>query len=255
MGVSRAGLYYKPRQHIKDWQLKTVIEEVLHEKPSYGHKRLALHLKINKKRVLRVMKMFGIKPYRRRKKGNYKKTKDYSVIYPNLLLANVPRYPNHIWASDFTRISFKGKIIYLATIIDIFTRVIVGFSVSAGHGTYLVINALLSALGIHEPPEIIHSDQGSEYTSKIYTRLVEESDIKISMSRKAAPWENGYQESFYDKLKVDLGDPNRFDDLGELIAEIYMTIHTYNTTRIHTKLKMPPAQYAILKASLTKQSI
>lgn len=151
MGVSRAGLYYKPRQYIKDWHLKTTIEEVLHEKPSYGHKRLALHLKINKKRILRVMKLFGIKPYRRRKKGKYRKTKDLSGIYPNLLLNTLPQYPNHIWASDFTRISYKGKLIYLATILDIFTRVIVGFSVSAGHGTYLVINALLSAISIHGP--------------------------------------------------------------------------------------------------------
>jgi len=255
MGVSRSGLYYKSRQHIKDWRLKTSIEEVLHDKPSYGHKRLALHLKINKKRVLRVMRIFGIKPYRRRKKGNYRKSKDLPVIYPNLLLTNLPQYPNHIWASDFTRISYKGKLIYLATILDIFTRVIVGFNVSAGHGTYLVINALLSAISIHGPPAIIHSDQGSEYTSKIYTSLVQEINIRMSMSRKAAPWENGYQESFYDKLKIDLGDPNRFEDLGELIAEIYKTLHTYNTTRIHTKLKMPPVQYAILKASLTKRVI
>jgi len=253
-GVSRASLYYKPRQFSKDWRLKTIIEETLSQRSyhSYGHKRLAIHLDINKKRILRVMKLFGIKPYRRRKKGNYRKTKDLSEIYPNLLLINIPQYPNHIWASDFTRINYKGKLIYLATIIDIFTRVIAGFSVSTGHGVSLITNAFLSAIQIHGSPEIIHSDQGSEYTSKTYTSLVQEINIKISMSRKAAPWENGYQESFYDKLKVDLGDPNRFDDLGELIAEIYQTIHIYNHERIHTKLKMPPVQYAILKASLTK---
>lgn len=200
------------------------------------------------------MKLFGIKPYRRRRKGNYRKTKDYSAIYSNLLLTNIPQYPNHIWAGDFTRIGYKGKIIYLATIIDIFTRVIVGFSVSTSHNVYLVINAFLSAVQSHAPPEILHSDQGSEYKSSANIALVENAGTKVSMSRKAAPWENGYQESFYDKLKVDLGDPNRFDDLGELIAEIYQTIHLYNTQRIHTKLKMPPVQYAILKASLKKAS-
>jgi len=62
--------------------------------------------------------------------------------------------------------------------------------------------------------------------------------MSISMSRKSSPWENGYHESFYDKFKIDLGDPNRFDDLGELVYEIYQTIHIYNTTRIHTALKM-----------------
>jgi len=255
LGISRAILYYKPRQFIKDWDLKTKIEETLSKRPchSYGHKRLAIHLKVNKKRTLRVMKIFGIKPYRRRKKGNYKKTKDLSDKYPNLLMASMPQYPNHIWASDFTRISCGGRIIYLATVIDILTREVVGFSVSTGHGVSLVINAFLSALSIHGPPEMTHSDQGSEYTSKAYTSLVENLGAKISMSHKGCPWENGYQESFYDKLKIDLGDSDRFNDLGELVAEIYMTIHLYNTGRIHTKLKMSPRQYAILK-KLTNQS-
>ena len=256
LGISRAILYYKPRQFLKDWNLKIKIEETLSQRPyhSYGHKRLAIHLKVNKKRTLRVMKLFGIKPYRRRKKGNYRKNKDLSDIYPNLLLTNMPQYPNHIWASDFTRISIKGKIIYLATVIDILTREIVGFSVSTGHGVSLIINAFLSAISIHGPPEITHSDQGSEYKSKTYMSLVENLGTKISMSHKGCPWENGYQESFYDKLKIDLGNPNRFDDMGELIAEIYMTIYLYNTQRIHTKLKMPPREYAILK-KLTNQSL
>lgn len=248
LGIARSSLYYKHKQFKKDWKLKIKIEEILHTNPSYGHKRLAMHLKINKKRALRVMKLFGIKPYRRRGK-KYRKTKDYGLIYPNLLLTNIPSYPGHIWASDFTRLLFKGRIIYLATVLDIFTREVVGFSVSASHGIYLVINALLSALNFRSPPEIIHSDQGSEYKALAYASLTESLGIKISMSRKASPWENGYQESFYSQFKIDLGDPNRFDGLGELIAEIYQTIHAYNTRRIHTKLKMPPRQYAILQES------
>ncbi|OHB22789.1 MAG: hypothetical protein A3I22_02755, partial [Parcubacteria group bacterium RIFCSPLOWO2_02_FULL_40_12] len=251
LGISLASLYYRPKQFNKDWQLKIAIEEALHLRPSYGHKRLALHLKINKKRILRVMKLFGLKPYRRRSR-KYRKTTDYSMIYPNLLLTNIPSHPNQIWASDFTRLGFKGKTIYLATVIDVLTKEVAGFSVSTGHGVFLVINALLSALNQRLPPEIIHSDQGSEYKSKIYTGLVESLGIKVSMSRKASPWENGYQEAFYSQFKVDLGDPNRFNSLGELIAEIYQTIHIYNTQRIHTVLKMPPKQYAILK-TLTNQ--
>lgn len=252
LGVSLASLYYKSRQFDKDWQLKILIEEALHLHPSYGHKRLALHLRINKKRVLRVMKLFGLKPYRRRTR-KYRKTKDYSMIYPNLLLTTAPQYPNHIWASDFTPIPCKGKKLYLATVIDILTKEVAGFSVSTGHGVSLVINAFLSAIQQRPPPEISHSDQGSEYKSRICTSLVESFNTKVSMSRKASPWENGYQEAFYSQFKVDPGDPNRFDTMGELIAEIYQTIHIYNTQRIHTKLKMPPRDYAILK-SLTNQA-
>lgn len=204
--MSRSMLYYKHKQPDKDWWLKQQIEIVLRDKPSYGHKRLAMHLKINKKRVLRVMHLFGIKPYRRRGAKYKKVNKDYSTQYPNLLLAEFPRYPNHIWASDFTYIKFKKRTVYLATIIDLFTKEIVGFSVLLCHSNLLVMNALASAVSKHPAPEILHSDQGSEYTSKDYIALETNLGIKPSMSRKGCPWENGYQESFYSQFKVDLGD-------------------------------------------------
>lgn len=242
-GFSRSSLYYKKILPFRDWQLKIRIEEALHKEPSYGHKRLADHLGIGKAKVIRVMKIYGIKPYRRRRAKKWKRAGNPSIIYPNLLLKVFPSEMNQIWVSDFTRISYQGKIVYLATIMDIFNREIIGFSVMLSHGVSLVINVLLSALNQKPPPEILHSDQGSEYTSKGYIDLVELFSIKISMSRKASPWENGYQESFYNQFKVDLGDPNRFDSLGELIYAIYNQINHYNTQRIHTALKTSPRNY------------
>lgn len=250
LGIARSTLYYCHKQTVKDWQTKIKIEEALHDKPSYGHKRLARYLKINKKRVLRVMKIFKIKPYRRRGKKPFKKPGKASIIYPNLLLKILPSRVNQIWVSDFTYLKFKGKFVYLATVMDIFTREVIGFSISNRHGVPLVINALLSALNLRAPPEILHSDQGREYTSKTYTTLVSMFKIFISMSRRASPWENGYQESFYSQFKVDLGDPDRFDNLGELVAEIHDTIKIYNHDRIHTSLKMSPRQFAKLNATL-----
>lgn len=242
-GLSRASLYYQPKQPFRDWQLKTRVEEVLHECPSYGHKRLALHLGIGKSKILRVMKLFGIKPYRRRGKKLWKKAGKPSLIFPNLLPNYFPETPGLIWASDFTYLRFKNGFVYLATIMDLFSREIVGFSVSTSHGVPLIVNALFSALNQRPPPDILHSDQGSEYASTTYTALVSMFGIDISMSRKASPWENGYQESFYSHFKIDLGDSNRFDNLGELIYAIYMTIHVYNKDRIHTKLKTSPRNY------------
>ena len=245
LGISRSMLYYEPKQDKKDWETKIKIETALHDNSSYGHKRLADHLNLNKKRILRVMKKYGIKPYRRHGR-KYRKPKENGCVFPNLLLSTLPRYRNHIWASDFTHLSWKGKTIYLATILDIFTREIVGFSVMMNHGVYLVMNALLMAVMIHGRAEILHSDQGSEYTSGTYVDLAQALGIKLSMSRKASPWENGYQESFYNQCKVDLGDLNRFETLGEVTAAIYLHIHYYNTERIHTSLKMAPRQYAML---------
>ncbi|PIU09038.1 MAG: hypothetical protein COZ85_01715 [Candidatus Moranbacteria bacterium CG_4_8_14_3_um_filter_34_16] len=244
LGVSRSLLYYKHKQKDKDWKLKIEIEKVLRNNRSYGHKRIALKLKINKKRVLRVMKIYGIKPYRRRGKKWLKSKKNPLIAFTNLLLSKFPEKLNQIWVSDFTYLPFKGSWIYLATVMDLFNREIVGFSVLKNHSTQLTINALLSAVHKHPITDIIHSDQGSEYLSKDYINLTASLGIRLSMSQKGSPWENGYQESFYSQFKVDLGDTNRFDTLGKLVYEIYQTIWKYNNKRIHTALKMPPIQFA-----------
>lgn len=199
--MSRSMLYYHHKQPDKDWRLKQRIEIVLRDKPSYGHKMLGRHLGINKKRALRAMKIFRIKPFRRRGKKWKKLGKDYSKEYPNLLLTKFPRCPNHIWASDFTCIQFKKRTLYLATIIDLYSREIVGFSVLLCNSASLVINALLSVINKHSSPEILHSDQGSEYTSKDYIVLENNLGIRISMSQKGCPWENGYQETLYSQFK------------------------------------------------------
>lgn len=243
-GLSRGSLYYQPRKPQKDWLLKNQIEKVLHQHPSYGYRRIALELHLNKKRVRRVMRLFGIKPYRRRG-GKYRKIKDLCLAYPNLLQEIAfPIKARVAWVSDFTRIPFHGRIVYLATIMDVFDRTVVGWSMLTNHSVQLNLSALIDAVEKHGRPGILHSDQGSEYKSRVYTRFAESLGIKLSMSHKAAPWENGYQESFYSQFKVDLGDPNRYRTLGELAAAVYRQIHYYNHERIHTKLKMPPQAYA-----------
>lgn len=243
-GISRSSLYYRPKMPAKDWHLKNQIELALKEHPAYGHKRLAIHLRINKKRVLRVMKLFSIKPYRRRGK-RFRKTKNNGCIYPNLLqLVPFPAKPNLAWVSDFTELAFHGRIVYLATITDLFDRRVAGWSVLTSHAVQLPLNALIDAVEKDGRPKILHSDQGSEYKSKLYTGFAESLGIRLSMSKKGSPWENGYQESWYDKFKVDLGDPNRYKTLGELTVAIYQQIHYYNHRRIHGILKMPPVVFA-----------
>ncbi len=126
---------------------------------------------------------------------------------------------------------------------DIFDRRVVGWSVLTSHSVELTIKALIDAIEKQRLPHILHSDQGSEYKSKVYTKFASDLGIMQSMSKKASPWENGYQESFYSGFKTDFGDPNRHKTLGELTAVIYLQIHYYNTKRIHGKLKMSPQVY------------
>lgn len=235
-------LYYHHKQPDKDWILKQQIETVLREHPSYGHKRLALHLKINKKRVLRAMKLFGIKPYRHRgKKPSYTKVKR---AFPNLLITETPSYENRILATDFTEIIHNKTKLYVSTIIDLFTRKIVGANVAIRKGAPLSLQTLANALVRANPPVIFHSDNGKEYEAKSFIGALQNIGVQISRSKPGCPWENGYQESFYDKFKLDLGDPNRFKTLGELVWAIHRTVYDYNNTRIHSILKMPPAEFA-----------
>lgn len=238
IGFTRSHQYYHHRQPSKDWVTKQLIEVALRDHPSYGHKRLAIHLKLNKKRILRVMKLFGIKPYRRTTPKLYTKPKD--SVFPNYLIMETPLGPGDIYASDFTYLKYHGRWVYVATVLDVFTREVVGASVLTTHHTQLVLNALASAVLHCPPPRIIHSDQGSEYTSTDYTNLVQSLKIQQSMSAPGCPWENGYQESFYKGFKLDLGDPHQFTTFGELVAGIYQTIHYYNQNRIHSVLKQPP---------------
>jgi len=245
LGISRQSLYYKPKLPEKDLRLKAEIEKVMACHKAYGHKRIALELRINKKRVLRLMKLFGLKPQRTRKKPN--KLKDFGqapMAIPNLVKGIIIDAPNQVWVSDFTYLPYYGKFVYLATLEDVFTREVVGWEVSVRHNADLVAQALLNALEHYPAPQITHSDQGSEYRSQTYLNLLKSFGIKPSMSEKASPWQNGYKESFYSGFKLELGQPECYLTLGELIEAIAQQIYYYNNQRIHTALKCPPAVFA-----------
>jgi putative transposase len=243
LGVSRSSLYHVSKKDKRDWEMKAKIEEALRAHPSYGSRRLALHLGKNRKGIQRVMQRYGVHPYRRRGR-KYLVKKRVKVIYPNLLMHTIPAYPNHIWATDFTELVWKEKKVYVATVLDLYTRQVVGIGAAMRKGATLTLQALHGALLHVSRPSIFHSDNGSEYIAKVFVETLEEFEITISRSAPGCPWENGYQESFYDKFKVDLGDPSRFKTLGELVAAVYQTLWEYNHTRIHSALKMPPAVFA-----------
>lgn len=229
--------------------LRDQILKVLESNPSYGHKRIALDLKIGKRRIRRVMKKYGIKPYKR--KARWRKRRDERkepAPYQNLIKGLCPIRSGIILVGDFTYIEYRDRMYYLATFMDLYTREIVGWSISNKHTKELILEALLNALkSLDRLPKIVHTDQGSEYTSKEYTRFLRDLGIQISMSKKSSPWENGYQESFYNNFKTDLGlEFDRFNSLGEFIGGIIQTINYYNKSRIQTTLKMSPEQFRLL---------
>jgi len=189
LNLSKRNLYNQNNKQFKsDLLLKDQILKVLELNPSYGHRRIALALEIGKKRAGRVMKLFHIKPYKR--KARWTKKRDLGnppSKYPNLIKGSCPIKPNMVFAGDFTKLGWNGKIIYLATFIDLFTREIVGWSVSTKHTTEFIIEAFLDAIKNVGLPKIIHTDQGSEYNSKEYSVFMEKLGVKISMSKKGSP--------------------------------------------------------------------
>jgi len=194
------------------------------------------------------MKLYGIKPYKRKRKWRKRRDeKRKPAPFNNLVKSICPIKSFVIWVSDFTYIRFKESFLYLATFMDRYTREIVGWDISTKHTKNLIISAFLNAFKTTgKLPNIVHSDQGVEYTSETYTNLMAKLDIKVSMSNKASPWENAYQESFYNNFKTDLGlEFDRFTGVGELVEAVHQTIYYYNQQRIHTSLKMPPAKYRL----------
>ncbi len=146
LGLSRSSLYYRPKKVVADRQLKYQIEHVLHQHPAYGHRRIAICLKFNKKKIIRVMRKFGLKPYRRRG-WKWRQIKDFGSIYPNLLqLLPFPKSGQKIWVSDFTRIAWHGLVVYLATVMDIFDRKVVGWSLLTTHAVQLTLLAFIDTL-------------------------------------------------------------------------------------------------------------
>jgi putative transposase len=245
IGINRKNVYFKNAEVDPDLEVKNQIETCQVDNPSYGHRRIAWALKMNHKKIQRVMRKYGIKVLRRKIK-HFKKedTNQKPVEYINVMKILCPLIPSIIWVTDFTYIKYKGRFIYVATVMDFVTREVLGISISRFHDTDLVLKALMDAISkTNKVPKYVHSDQGSEYKSERYVTYVESKQIIISMSDKASPWQNGRKESFFGRFKEENGDLNSFETLPELIEYIYKQIYYYNNKRIHTSLRMSPVLF------------
>jgi len=193
------------------------------------------------------MLAYGLGPEPSPHQRHYKQHSGIREAPPNLLKAYtlfIVR-PNFIWACDFTYLWIPrlGRWYYLATVIELFDRSIVGWSIGIHHDSELVLAALYDALSGQNQPEIQHFDRGSEYLSEAHMNLLDSLGIKPSASAKASPWQNGRQERFYGSFKTELGSLKNIATEGELFELAARTIKYYNTRRIHSALKTNPMQY------------
>ena len=250
MGISRSSSYYQHSLPLKDTPWLDKIVRVLITNPDYGIYRLKLHFdldgeNISQAKIRRICRKNGIIAKPKKKKPPIRDRNEPYTGVSNLIDGIAPTSPDQLWCGDFSYFRVNGIWIYLATVIDAYTKQILGFSLSTNHTANLVCNSLAVALKNGRVPNIFHSDQGSEYSSMEFRNLLKQHDIIQSNSEKASPWQNGFQESFYGKFKDEIGlrRINNCSNYMEAYNLIAGRIEYYNTQRIHTSIKNIPARF------------
>lgn len=263
MGIDRSG-WYRPttkRRRVRDELAIDSLHQAHTEHPFYGVRRLAIHLGWNENKTRRIRTLANVHIPRPGKRYKYKRAGRPEIAAPTNVLHSFAVFKDdsrpqdgmdygsmvnaEAWVQDFTYIWFEQSFCYLAGVLNLKTREIVGWRLGTNHSSELTYNALLDALSKHAVPAIIlHSDQGSEYLSHKHQLLCERMEIQLSASTKASPWQNGFMESFMLTLKQEMVPLSQLNGLAELHEALAPQIHYYNTKRIHLALRMSPAAYA-----------
>lgn len=254
-------MYVAPtRQKVRDQAAITSLHLAHEQHPFYGAYRLALHLGWNVKKARRIRSLAGVVIPHPTKKQRRKHPQSSEIAAPLNILQRYAKFRNALrpqdgmdyrdmvnaraWVQDFTYLWFAGSMHYLAVVLDLKTRQVVGWKLGLRHSSELTHEALLDALSKHPAPAILHSDQGSEYLSYKHQQTCERMEIQLSCSNKSSPWQNGFMERWFGGFKREIGFVGQYKDLAQLHEAIAMHIHYYNTKRIHTALGMSPAAYA-----------
>ena len=262
--VSRAGLYrFDPKAEVPDddLDLRDQIQKIALEFPCYGRPRITAELKrrgwnVNHKRVGRIMREDNLLCLRRRKFVVTTDSDHDLRIYPNLARDMELTGTDQLWRADITYIRLETEFVYLAVVLDAFSRRIVGWALDRNLEDDLAIAALKMALKRRNPSEGLthHSDRGVQYASNDYTGLLKEHDIRISMSRRGNPYDNAACESFMETLKYEEVYRQEYRDLAEARSSVEQFIEKiYNGRRLHSALGyQPPAEFerSLLTASL-----
>jgi putative transposase len=258
LDVNRAWYYARakaPKEAEHDVALRDAIEHIVLEFPGYGYRRVTAELHrqlwdVNHKRVLRVMRQEALLCQLRRSWTTTTDSRHDLRVYPNLLNGLELSGPNQAWVADITYVRLPTCFIYLACVLDAWSRRCVGWQLSRSIDTQLTLAALEAAIQARQPaPGLIHhSDRGVQYASAAYVARLTDISARISMSAKGNPYDNAKAESFFKTLKreeVYLNQYETYDDaegqIGRFIDDVY------NLKRLHSSLGyLPPVEYESL---------
>jgi putative transposase len=240
LGINRSSLYYKEKSDEEDIWLVNLIREIWLSHSFYGYRKIKVVLEmehgllVNNKRVIRLMRSVDIKAIY--PKPNLSRNNREHKIYPYLLRNTVVMEVNHVWMVDITYLKLGTRFVYLVALIDVYSRYIVGWSLSFELDTENCLDALKLALRVGKPA-IINSDQGCQFTSKEWITALTEIYVRISMDGKGRCRDNIYIERFWRAIKYEAYYLNEYTTFEELYCGIKEYIEFYNTKRPHQSLK------------------